>query len=346
MRTAPGITGFWDRRIKQRRSFFRKGSLLILMVVAPLSAGEALMQDKVSYAGWKNCVRLTNGQIELIATTDVGPRIIRFGFVNGENVFKEYSEEIGKTGGDLFRVYGGHRLWQAPEDIHRTYAPDNLAVSFTWNGRTLKLTQKADVTGIEKELEISMDKDRNHVTVAHRLINRNASTVDLAPWALTALAPGGRAILPQEPFRAHADYLLPVRTLALWGYTNMQDQRWSWGPKYIQLRQDANASTEQKVGMANTQGWAAYILGGNVFLKRFGFEAGGRYPDFGSNCESYTDAGMLELESLGPMKLLPPNGSVEHVEHWFLFRAAVGKDEVEIDKDLLPLVRQTDHTQP
>jgi hypothetical protein len=31
---------------------------------------------KIEYKGWKNCIEITNGIIDLIATTDVGPRII------------------------------------------------------------------------------------------------------------------------------------------------------------------------------------------------------------------------------------------------------------------------------
>ena len=49
-------------------------------------------QEKYSYGGWKNCIRLSNGIIELVATTDVGPRIIRFAGLNGENLFKEFKE--------------------------------------------------------------------------------------------------------------------------------------------------------------------------------------------------------------------------------------------------------------
>ena len=85
--------------------------------------------EKVEYKGWSNCVRLSNDLVDLIATTDVGPRIIRFGFVGGENEFKEYEDMMGQTGGDEWRTYGGHRLWHAPEVQPRTYFPDNAPIS-------------------------------------------------------------------------------------------------------------------------------------------------------------------------------------------------------------------------
>ena len=53
--------------------------------------------EKTEYKGWPNCYRVTNGEIELIVTGDIGPRIIRFGFVGGQNLFKEFADQIGKT---------------------------------------------------------------------------------------------------------------------------------------------------------------------------------------------------------------------------------------------------------
>jgi hypothetical protein len=301
---------------------------------------------KLNYGGWKNCVRLTNGQIELVATTDVGPRIIRFGFVGGQNIFREYLEQVGKTGGEEWRIYGGHRLWQAPEDPQRTYASDNQPVTDSWDGRTLKLTQPVDATGIQKEIEVTMNPTENQVVVLHRLLNRNSSTVNLAPWALTCLAPEGRAIFPQERFRPHSDSsLVPTRVLALWSYTDMQDPRWNWGTRYIQLRQDPTASTPQKMGMTNTLGWAAYTVGDSLWLNRFAYDRRGRYPDFGSNCECFVDGTMLEIESLGPLQLLAPNNSAEHVEQWFLCRAKIRTQESEMDDDLAPFIQQTDLSQ-
>ena len=38
--------------------------------------------EKIKYAGWENCYRLDNGRIELVITGDVGPRVIRFGFID------------------------------------------------------------------------------------------------------------------------------------------------------------------------------------------------------------------------------------------------------------------------
>ncbi len=68
-------------------------------------SGEVKMKI-IEYGGWKNCVQLSNGDVELIVTTQVGPRVIRYGFVGGQNLFKEYKDQVGKCGGDEWRIYG------------------------------------------------------------------------------------------------------------------------------------------------------------------------------------------------------------------------------------------------
>lgn len=293
---------------------------------------------KINYGGWSNCIELSNGEIDLVATTDVGPRIIRLGFAHGKNFFKEFPDQMGKTGGNEWISYGGHRFWHGPEVMPRTYAPDNSPVEHQWNGTTLKLIQPVETsTGLQKEIEITLDGQLNHVTVLHRLTNRNLWAIEAAPWALSVMDGPGRAIFPQE---MAVNQLLPIRSLALWGYTNMADSRFIWGTKYIQMKCDPGAKTAQKIGVMNTPGWAAYARGEELFIKRFGFDAKAQYPDFGCNTECYTNGAMLEVETLGPLCKLGPGGSVEHVEHWFLFKAGIGAEENAIDKDLLPLLKQ------
>lgn len=55
--------------------------------------------EEIEFRGWKNCVHMSNGIIELIATTEVGPRIISFGFIGGPNEFAVFDEQAGMVGG-------------------------------------------------------------------------------------------------------------------------------------------------------------------------------------------------------------------------------------------------------
>jgi hypothetical protein len=292
----------------------------------------------VEYGGWPNCVRLANDQIEVIVTTDVGPRIIRCGFIGGQNLFQNDKARLGRTGGSEWYSYGGHRLWHAPEDPKRTYTPDNVAVPYEWDGSTLTLRTMDEPNGIEKEVRITLAADARRVKVDHRLINRNPWAVELAVWALSVMAPGGRAIYPLDDYIPHPDVLVPARPVVLWHFTDMTDPRFTWGRKYIQLRQEPGAPTKQKVGMLNAKGWAAYVLGGEAFIKRYPGDPQATYADMGCNTESYTDAEILEVETLGPLTRIEPGSHADHAEVWAVERVECGPTDAEIDAALLPLV--------
>lgn len=296
--------------------------------------------EKIEYGGWPNCYRLSNGIIDLVLTADVGPRIIRFGFEGEPNEFHEFTDTLGESGGDEWRIYGGHRLWHAPEASPRTYFPDNEPLRVEPCDGLIRLIQTTErTTGIQKEIDVCLSLDKAHVAMTHRLRNANLWAVALAPWALSVMAPGGVAILPLPPRGPHATNLQPKSTLALWAYTDMSDPRWTWGNKYVLLRQDPALETPQKVGAMVPDGWVAYARQGHLFVKTFVHVPGAIYPDLGCSVELFTDHRFLEVETLGPSVNLEPNAVVEHVEHWFLFRdvAALG-DDGDVERDVLPKV--------
>jgi hypothetical protein len=296
--------------------------------------------EKISYKGWPNCFRLSNNQVDLIITGDVGPRIIRLGFVGEDNEFKEFADQMGQTGGDEWRIYGGHRLWHAPEVMGRTYFPDNTPVKVEERAGGVHIVQPTETTtGIQKEMEIRLAPDQAHVQVTHRLRNTGPWAVEFAPWALSVMAQGGRAIIPLPKLGRHEDNLLPTSSLALLAYTDMADPRWTWGTKYILLRQDPAAAKPVKVGVMNTQGWVAYARANHLFVKKFAYVAGAAYPDLGCSVETFTNAEMLEVETLGPLVALQPGAAVEHVEDWFLFRdVPAPSDDADVDKNLMPKI--------
>ena len=241
-----------------------------------------------------------------LATTQVGPRIIRLGFVGAENEFAIYPEQCGQTGGDTWRSYGGHRMWHAPEARPRTTVPDNHPISWWQDAEWLVLQALTEVpTGIRKEIRVRLDADRNHLQVVHKLTNLGLWTVALAPWALSVMAPGGRLIVPQEPFQSHSSHLLPVRPLVLWGYTDMSDLV-SLGPPFHPDEPGPAAESPQKFGTRNTLGWAACQNQDRLFLKRFPYDPCATYADLGCNAEFFTNQRMLERESRGPLVALEP----------------------------------------
>jgi hypothetical protein len=257
--------------------------------------------------------------------------------VGGDNLFCEFEEMMGLAGGDEWRLYGGHRLWHSPEAKPRSYIPDNAPVDVQARGETiLHAIQDVEAqTGIQKEISIELTKDGFVVT--HVLSNEGLWPVHLAPWALSVMAPGGIGIIPQPSWQ-HPDNLLPNRTLTLWPYTDMTDERLHWGTKYITVKQDPTAGPT-KIGLSADDGWLAYLNKGILFVKRFDYEPCCSYPDGGCSVEMYTNERMLEVETLGPLANLEPGCSVMHVERWYLFADVSLPDDSEasIDQIIKPL---------
>jgi hypothetical protein len=296
--------------------------------------------SKINYKGWPNCYRLANGSLELVVTTDIGPRIIFFGFAGDRNEFKEYPDQIGKTAGDDWRIYGGHRLWHAPERVPRTYFPDNFPIRLEENPGFVRLIQPVEsTTGIQKEIDIALDAEAPHARITHRLRNLNMWEVKLAPWAMSVMETGGVAILPLPPRQSYEQNLQPTNSMTFWAYTDMTDPRWTWGKFYLLLRQDEARKNPQKIGLMAPDGWIGYARKGHLFVKHAGFVSGAAYPDFGCSLETFTNGEMLEIETLGPLGWIEPNGTAEHVEHWYLFSdVPVPQNDQDVATYILPKI--------
>ncbi len=298
--------------------------------------------EKVSYQGWQNCVRLSNDEVELIAPTEIGPRIIRFGFIGEENEFVEVPDDLGKTGDSFHRVYGGHRLWHSPENAARTYIPDNEPLTVAeLPGGGVRLTQAVEAaTGIQKEIDISLASDKNEVTVVQRMYNRGLWPVTLALWSLSQMAQGGMGIFPLPPRHDHSDMnLLPISRLTLWSYTDMSDPRWLWGKQYVLLRQDPDMPAFQKLGFSNDDGWMAYARAGHLFIKFISPMEQKPYSDLGVNVEAFTNDDVLELETLGTMLPIAPGESAELVERWLLVKGIREiHTEADVVQEVLPYI--------
>jgi hypothetical protein len=329
---------------------WRSGWLLALLVwiatVAWIAAAQGgpnmtVKIEKTSFQGWPNCYRVSNGTAEFIAATDIGPRIMYFGFTGGKNVFFVREDFAGQTGGDEWKNYGGHRVWHAPEDKVRTYEPDNSRGEARIIENGLVLSSKPEtLSGIQKEIEITLDPSLARARVIHRLRNVGQWPVELAPWAISVMAPGGFGIGPL-PTAFHPDRLLPNRALILWPYTDMRDDRWLWGTDYILLQQKVVSGQERtKVGINCNLGWGAYYLKPYLFIKRFDYVEGARYPDFNSALEIFSNNRMFELETLAPLTTLSPGAQVSYEERWELYKdLEIGFSEEDVRKIVEPLSR-------
>jgi hypothetical protein len=130
-------------------------AIVAAMMMLTMNLNAVVKVEQVEYKGWRNCWRVTNGEVELVVTGDVGPRIIRYGFVGGQNLFKEFPDQVGKSGEKEFQLRGGDRVWKGPEDHIATWAPDNVPVEVTATATGLVARAPVEpLTNLQKEIEV------------------------------------------------------------------------------------------------------------------------------------------------------------------------------------------------
>src|SRR5215211_621992 len=182
-----------------RQPWFLRAAAMVGLSAVLATPGAALAQkgkltvEKVAYQGWKNNLRLSNGDVELIVTLDVGPRILSYRLANGKNVFKEYADQMGKAGEADWMIRGGHRLWYGPEDHTRTYVIDNAPITYNESAPgVVNFIPPADtVYGLQKEIQVQLPASGTAVTVLHRITNIGQRASVVAPWSISVMAPGG-----------------------------------------------------------------------------------------------------------------------------------------------------------
>ncbi|HLF25007.1 MAG TPA: hypothetical protein VJG32_01625 [Anaerolineae bacterium] len=260
---------------------------------------------------------LGNRHLQLEFLAEAGPRIVRL-FLAGsdENLLAELPDVKWPTPyGDYF-IYGGHRLWHAPEALARSSVPDTAGLSLETIGDGVRLRGPVETaTSIRKCIQVQLHADRPVVTLQHALKNEGVWPIECAPWAITQLPLGGLALLPQPIGGLNGDNVLPNRHLALWPYARWDDPRLELHDEFILFRAEAQLPP-CKIGYLNRHGWIGYLRNGVFFRKWFDPRAEQPHPDFNCNAEVYCNDAFVELETVAPLLRLEPGQSTTHSETW------------------------------
>ncbi|MDR1906207.1 MAG: hypothetical protein LBQ27_04740 [Clostridiales bacterium] len=299
------------------------------------------MTIKINMTKYKNygrCVELSNGKIKALITVDIGPRIIFYGTADGRNVMLEDIEREVSSGGAYFDknftagerwyIYGGHRMWKAPED-DASYVPDNYPVKYILGDNFSEFFPPVQTnTRFCFKIRVSMSEN-GALTVVHTMENLGSVTANVAVWALTVLRPGGAEIIPLNTTDTG---FLPNNYFSYWPYNDINDKRLTGIDGYLLLKQDKDIKRAFKLGTLNKKGFAAYGVDGLLFIKKFPYINGAVYPDNNCNFETYTNNLFLEMETLSPLCAVEPGGSISHTEEFMLFEQILDTKTLLLDK--------------
>lgn len=259
--------------------------------------------------------RLDSRHVWLEALASSGPRIVRLGLAGSDrNLLAETPDDGWDTPLGRYELFGGHRLWFAPEDPNLVAVPDSSGLRLTERERGVELEGAPEpTTGLVRSIGIEMDADAPAVDLCHRLVNHSDRPIELAPWSITQLPLGGTAALPQSQV-GDGPLVNPDRVLVLWPYSSWDDDRLLLGDDELRVR--GSAGDRLKVGTFVGAGRVSYAGDGATLMTRFSAERGKAHADLGSNVEVFVGDRYIEIEVLGPLATLDPGAAVELALRW------------------------------
>ncbi len=259
--------------------------------------------------------RLDSRHLWVESLASSGPRIVRLGLAGSDdNLLAETPDDGWDTPLGRYELFGGHRLWFAPEDPNRVAVPDSTGLRLTENERGVELEGAPEPqTGLVRSISIELDADAPAVELRHRLVNHGSGSIELAPWSITQLPLGGTAILPQSQV-GDGPLVNPDRLLVLWPYSSWDDERLVVGDDELRVR--GSAGGRLKIGTFVRDGLVSYARDGAQLLSRFTPQPGKVHSDLGCNVEVFVGDRYIEIEVLGPLATLEPGAAAELTVRW------------------------------
>lgn len=264
---------------------------------------------------WGKVLWLSDDHAEVAVALDFGIRVVHVSCPGMENLFYEQPADLsdGKVTPQGWKLYGGHRLWLAPEG-DETYYPDNDPVSYTADGDSVLVEQKTDPwTGVRKQLRLTFREGA--VDLENIFINDTDKIMEGGSWGVNSLAGGGVAKIDfagSEP----GDYT-PRRVVSLWADTNLHDPRLQF-TKHSLIATQLPITDYFKLGLYCDPGRAVYENKGQRLTLTFAAEGIENHPDNGCNFELFLAKDFMEMETLGILRKLRPGEAAAHTETWTL----------------------------
>lgn len=253
----------------------------------------------IPYAGWNNCIHLTNSICEAVITTEVGPRIVRYGKVGGPNLLYLDEFAAGQTEETkTWRAYAG-RSFDAVVDGDIFLPPENTPVSYTLGTDRIDF-DSVDFDGLSKTISIRMCR-RGGLEIKQTFTNTSNTSKQVYAIGSTLLPSGGIAAMPltHKPVTGfNRPELRQGQTLSL-----------------IEPNQ-VNPAEFEIAGHADEL-WCGYFHQGQLFIMTSP-PTEGTYDGDTNICFS-ADPKRARICSYSPKQTLASGESLTHIEVWNIF---------------------------
>ncbi|MDO8944066.1 MAG: hypothetical protein Q7U75_12835, partial [Desulfobacterales bacterium] len=268
-------------------------------------------------------------------------RIMHFGFVGGDNVLWENRALDGKALDGAQKEWlnlGGDKSWPSPEAEwgkftgDKSWFPprafDGLPHTAAVEGNTVVITSPVDAHYQMRVVRrITLDADKPVLTVQTLYKRTGGEPTKMGIWIITQLRdPAGIYVPLPEPAVHPAGHVVFSKTAPPSLRTHTEGPR-----KMLSLVRDPKDSFKLGTG-ADTLIWIGEKETVRIDSPRV---AGAEYPDQDSSAEVYTNGGDLkyiELEMLGPLRVMKPGDELTQINRYTLGRRTVKEPAAEARK--------------
>ena len=256
------------------------------------------------FQAYENCLWLENGLVEVVVAPDCGARLLRYGFLDRENMLHDPQESEEKFGHFLKVLRPDGQVYPMTE----RYQASSIA-----SGLLLRQLPE-DALGLVHSVEFRLTYGSSELSICHTLENTGTETIPLTAFSITSMEEGGLMAIPQSTLDTGD---APNRLFAVWPGTNMSDPRILWGQEYV-LVQQANMRPV-RFGMATETGISAYFNMECLLVTNYTVQRGKNYPHMGCNIEIATSERRTDLILPNPSAVLRPGDKLVHEENWTLY---------------------------
>src|SRR5581483_7780969 len=279
-----------------------------------LQTSHAVQISKITYHGWADCYRISNGRVEAIIVPAIG-RVLQFHYMGREDIFWENPRFAGKAPEPKSKEwsnFGGDKSWPSPQAdwlkmVGRDWPPpagfDAVAFQTQVENGAVELVSPVDASyGIRVRRKVQLDPAAPRMEIVTSYEKASGTWVKLGIGVIT------QARDPQRLFM-----VLPRKSQFPRGYILLQFSP----PVDIQVRDGLvslkrGTETSSQIGSdADTLLWMdeKYVL--RIDSPRVPVA---EYADQDTNTTIFTSANpqaYVELETFGPLTLMKPGDRIE-----------------------------------
>jgi hypothetical protein len=266
---------------------------------------------KIKFENFSDCYECSIGSNKLVICADIGPRILYLSTGASGNIL--FEDKKNSHTNSEWRLYGGSRLWIAPE-TGSSYAPDNSPCKTQLDRDRITVTQTKAGADLVKSMLIT-EKNGNF-SIAYSAQNTGAFPVFCALWSITCALPKGTVFFPW----GNNSKEWQTKKIVYWQKwleysTNVESSQFVPGKDLFLINPSGETG---KVGTSGYGGFIGITADTYTFIKKSKRIESGVYSDDDCAIQCYTCSDFVELETLGPLQSIMPGLSTTHEEEWIV----------------------------